>query len=89
LRAGWNTVTGKGRQGGSTITQQYVKNYYLGGLRGVHRPAGRAPSPSPRCGARVVRRHPLGRRATFIRSRSPRGRAGGRGVRVRGAPRTR
>ncbi|WP_238442174.1 transglycosylase domain-containing protein [Streptomyces pratensis] len=30
LRAGWNTVTGKGRQGGSTITQQYVKNYYLG-----------------------------------------------------------
>ncbi|MEU0146501.1 transglycosylase domain-containing protein [Streptomyces sp. NPDC006288] len=30
FRAGWNTVTGKGRQGGSTITQQYVKNYYLG-----------------------------------------------------------
>ncbi|MFE4700553.1 transglycosylase domain-containing protein [Streptomyces sp. NPDC056738] len=30
LRAGWNTVTGKGRQSGSTITQQYVKNYYLG-----------------------------------------------------------
>ncbi|NEE28837.1 transglycosylase domain-containing protein, partial [Streptomyces sp. SID7982] len=29
LRAGWNTVTGKGKQGGSTITQQYVKNYYL------------------------------------------------------------
>ncbi|MFE7755452.1 transglycosylase domain-containing protein [Streptomyces sp. NPDC057429] len=29
-RAGWNTLTGKGRQGGSTITQQYVKNYYLG-----------------------------------------------------------
>ncbi|MEU4894021.1 transglycosylase domain-containing protein [Streptomyces sp. NPDC044780] len=24
-----NTVTGKGTQGGSTITQQYVKNYYL------------------------------------------------------------
>ncbi|WP_197356171.1 transglycosylase domain-containing protein, partial [Streptomyces clavuligerus] len=24
-----NTVTGKGKQGGSTITQQYVKNYYL------------------------------------------------------------
>ncbi|MEV0238978.1 transglycosylase domain-containing protein [Streptomyces sp. NPDC050674] len=24
-----NTVTGKGAQGGSTITQQYVKNYYL------------------------------------------------------------
>ncbi|WP_328721467.1 penicillin-binding protein [Streptomyces sp. NBC_00247] len=30
LRAAWNTVTGQGRQGGSTITQQYVKNYYLG-----------------------------------------------------------
>ncbi|MFE7773138.1 transglycosylase domain-containing protein [Streptomyces sp. NPDC057445] len=30
LRAGWNTLTGKGRQSGSTITQQYVKNYYLG-----------------------------------------------------------
>ncbi|MFI6346317.1 transglycosylase domain-containing protein [Streptomyces sp. NPDC050560] len=25
----FNTVTGRGRQGGSTITQQYVKNYYL------------------------------------------------------------
>ncbi|WP_406397845.1 penicillin-binding protein [Streptomyces sp. NBC_00879] len=24
-----STVTGKGKQGGSTITQQYVKNYYL------------------------------------------------------------
>src|SRR5690606_877635 len=24
-----NTLTGKGTQGGSTITQQYVKNYYL------------------------------------------------------------
>jgi membrane peptidoglycan carboxypeptidase len=30
LRAAWNTATGKGRQSGSTITQQYVKNYYLG-----------------------------------------------------------
>ncbi|MEU0659202.1 transglycosylase domain-containing protein [Streptomyces lavendulocolor] len=30
LRATWNTLTGKGTQGGSTITQQYVKNYYLG-----------------------------------------------------------
>nr|WP_244189790.1 transglycosylase domain-containing protein [Streptomyces incarnatus] len=30
LRAGWNTATGKGTQSGSTITQQYVKNYYLG-----------------------------------------------------------
>ncbi|WP_267243820.1 transglycosylase domain-containing protein, partial [Streptomyces sp. PR69] len=29
LRAGWNTLTGKGAQSGSTITQQYVKNYYL------------------------------------------------------------
>ncbi|MFJ9676577.1 transglycosylase domain-containing protein [Streptomyces sp. NPDC101194] len=29
-RAAWNTLTGKGTQGGSTITQQYVKNYYLG-----------------------------------------------------------
>ncbi|MFJ2473084.1 transglycosylase domain-containing protein [Streptomyces sp. NPDC087659] len=29
VRAAWNTVTGKGRQSGSTITQQYVKNYYL------------------------------------------------------------
>ncbi|MEU3985911.1 transglycosylase domain-containing protein [Streptomyces sp. NPDC026672] len=29
LRAGWNTATGKGKQSGSTITQQYVKNYYL------------------------------------------------------------
>ncbi|MFG3285775.1 transglycosylase domain-containing protein [Streptomyces sp. NPDC048111] len=30
IRAAWNTLTGKGTQGGSTITQQYVKNYYLG-----------------------------------------------------------
>ncbi|MFF2508354.1 transglycosylase domain-containing protein [Streptomyces sp. NPDC058067] len=30
IRAAWNTLTGKGRQSGSTITQQYVKNYYLG-----------------------------------------------------------
>ncbi|MEU3857802.1 transglycosylase domain-containing protein [Streptomyces sp. NPDC028722] len=28
-RALVNTLSGKGRQGGSTITQQYVKNYYL------------------------------------------------------------
>ncbi|MER5962919.1 transglycosylase domain-containing protein [Streptomyces sp. NPDC002057] len=28
-RAAWSTLTGKGKQGGSTITQQYVKNYYL------------------------------------------------------------
>ncbi|MFF8971548.1 transglycosylase domain-containing protein [Streptomyces sp. NPDC014995] len=30
IRAGWNTAMGKGKQSGSTITQQYVKNYYLG-----------------------------------------------------------
>lgn len=30
LRAGLNTALGKGKQSGSTITQQYVKNYYLG-----------------------------------------------------------
>jgi membrane peptidoglycan carboxypeptidase len=29
VRAAWLTLTGKGRQSGSTITQQYVKNYYL------------------------------------------------------------
>ncbi|MFF4359292.1 transglycosylase domain-containing protein [Streptomyces sp. NPDC001604] len=29
LRAAWSTVTGRGVQGGSTITQQYVRNYYL------------------------------------------------------------
>ncbi|MFC7218475.1 transglycosylase domain-containing protein [Streptomyces polyrhachis] len=29
VRAGWNTASGKGTQSGSTITQQYVKNYYL------------------------------------------------------------
>ena len=29
VRAAWDTVSGKGLQGGSTITQQYVKNYYL------------------------------------------------------------
>ncbi|MGW6916821.1 transglycosylase domain-containing protein, partial [Kitasatospora sp. NPDC054939] len=29
VRAGWNTLLGQGTQGGSTITQQYVKNYYL------------------------------------------------------------
>ncbi|MFE0421051.1 transglycosylase domain-containing protein [Streptomyces sp. NPDC058953] len=30
VRAAWNTLAGKGKQSGSTITQQYVKNYYLG-----------------------------------------------------------
>ncbi|MFB6572415.1 transglycosylase domain-containing protein [Streptomyces noursei] len=29
LRGVVNTLSGKGKQGGSTITQQYVKNYYL------------------------------------------------------------
>jgi membrane peptidoglycan carboxypeptidase len=29
VRAGWNMLTGGGKQSGSTITQQYVKNYYL------------------------------------------------------------
>ncbi|MCH0540474.1 transglycosylase domain-containing protein [Streptomyces sp. MUM 203J] len=37
LRAGWFTVSGRGTQGGSTITQQYVKNYYLGQERTVTR----------------------------------------------------
>ncbi|MEV7677421.1 transglycosylase domain-containing protein [Streptomyces sp. NPDC088341] len=39
VRAVWNTVTGKGTQGGSTITQQYVKNYYLGQEQTVVRKA--------------------------------------------------
>jgi membrane peptidoglycan carboxypeptidase len=38
-RAAWNTLTGKGTQGGSTITQQYVKNYYLGQEQTVSRKA--------------------------------------------------
>ncbi|MET9917796.1 transglycosylase domain-containing protein [Streptomyces sp. NPDC006435] len=38
-RAAWNTLTGKGKQGGSTITQQYVKNYYLGQEQTVIRKA--------------------------------------------------
>ncbi|MFJ8312506.1 MULTISPECIES: transglycosylase domain-containing protein [unclassified Streptomyces] len=39
VRAAWNTLTGKGTQGGSTITQQYVKNYYLGQEQTVTRKA--------------------------------------------------
>ncbi|UQX01330.1 transglycosylase domain-containing protein [Streptomyces sp. RerS4] len=37
VRAAWNTLTGKGKQSGSTITQQYVKNYYLGQEQTVNR----------------------------------------------------
>ncbi|WP_328956695.1 transglycosylase domain-containing protein [Kitasatospora purpeofusca] len=37
VRAGWNTLTGQGMQGGSTITQQYVKNYYLTQSRTIER----------------------------------------------------
>jgi membrane peptidoglycan carboxypeptidase len=36
-RAGWNMLTGGGKQSGSTITQQYVKNYYLTQQRTVTR----------------------------------------------------
>ena len=39
VRAAWNTATGKGKQSGSTITQQYVKNYYLGQEQTVTRKA--------------------------------------------------
>ncbi|MCF3962256.1 transglycosylase domain-containing protein, partial [Streptomyces fuscigenes] len=39
VRAAWNTATGKGTQGGSTITQQYVKNYYLGQEQTIPRKA--------------------------------------------------
>ncbi|MBV1947917.1 transglycosylase domain-containing protein [Streptomyces sp. BV129] len=39
LRAGWNTALGKGKQSGSTITQQYVKNYYLAQEQTVSRKA--------------------------------------------------
>ncbi|WP_079250114.1 transglycosylase domain-containing protein [Streptomyces alfalfae] len=39
IRAAFNTVTGKGKQSGSTITQQYVKNYYLGQEQTVTRKA--------------------------------------------------
>ncbi|MGW7288434.1 transglycosylase domain-containing protein [Streptomyces sp. NPDC054847] len=37
LRGLKNTLTGQGKQGGSTITQQYVKNYYLNQDRTVSR----------------------------------------------------
>ncbi|MFI1948568.1 transglycosylase domain-containing protein [Streptomyces virginiae] len=39
IRAAWNTATGKGTQSGSTITQQYVKNYYLGQEQTIKRKA--------------------------------------------------
>ncbi|MFG2340302.1 transglycosylase domain-containing protein [Streptomyces yangpuensis] len=39
VRAAWNTATGKGTQSGSTITQQYVKNYYLGQEQTIKRKA--------------------------------------------------
>ncbi|MFI6004552.1 transglycosylase domain-containing protein [Streptomyces sp. NPDC051366] len=39
IRAAWNTATGKGTQSGSTITQQYVKNYYLGQEQTITRKA--------------------------------------------------
>ncbi|GAA1893377.1 transglycosylase domain-containing protein [Streptomyces durmitorensis] len=39
VRAAWNTVTGKGKQSGSTITQQFVKNYYLGQEQTITRKA--------------------------------------------------
>ncbi|MDO0927531.1 transglycosylase domain-containing protein [Streptomyces sp. TG1A-8] len=39
LRAAWNTASGKGKQSGSTITQQYVKNYYLAQEQTVTRKA--------------------------------------------------
>ncbi|WP_369395130.1 transglycosylase domain-containing protein [Streptomyces sp. CG1] len=39
VRAMWNTATGKGKQSGSTITQQYVKNYYLAQEQTVTRKA--------------------------------------------------
>ncbi|NGN66808.1 penicillin-binding protein, partial [Streptomyces sp. A7024] len=37
VRAGYRTMTGKGKQSGSTITQQYVKNYYLDQTQTVSR----------------------------------------------------
>ncbi|MEY9849168.1 membrane peptidoglycan carboxypeptidase [Streptacidiphilus sp. BW17] len=37
LRAAWDTLNGRGVQGGSTITQQYVKNYYLNQQQTVSR----------------------------------------------------
>ncbi|WP_051943626.1 transglycosylase domain-containing protein [Streptacidiphilus rugosus] len=39
VRAGWDTLNGNGVQGGSTITQQYVKNYYLNQNQTVTRKA--------------------------------------------------
>ncbi|MEE1928142.1 transglycosylase domain-containing protein [Streptomyces sp. TRM 70351] len=38
-RAAWNMLRGEGKQSGSTITQQYVKNYYLSQERTLTRKA--------------------------------------------------
>ena len=53
VRAAWNTVTGKGRQSGSTITQQYVKNYYLNQEQTAS--AGRSRSSSSRSSSTASR----------------------------------